>query len=304
MLVPRLALLLAGLVGVGAGLGIGGRGWIGTGLTLLLITLLLPALSDAGGPPRRGRSLGRRGTHRRRARHRRAGHQRPGAVAPRQPRHCGPRPQPEGHRIMTNADAEGLGLENPRGDDTPARGDTPVARRLQAGRRAAPPLERPRCGRTAHRPPGGEAVRSAEEPKEPADGTAVPFRPGFLLVLGALVLAVLWAGGLFSAPDAVGRVAVDPLPDRGRRRDLRVGRRARVHGPRARSSPSSSSSPPSDRPSAAAAPRPDGRRARPGDLPPPADPRPDGRPPRPRGRRRPGARGPEGRARRPRAACS
>jgi hypothetical protein len=49
VLVPRLALLLAGLVGVGAGLGIGGRGWVGTGLTLLLITLLLPALSELVG---------------------------------------------------------------------------------------------------------------------------------------------------------------------------------------------------------------------------------------------------------------
>lgn len=48
-LVPNLALLLAGLLGVLIGLGAGGRGWVGTGLTLLLIVLLLPALSDLAG---------------------------------------------------------------------------------------------------------------------------------------------------------------------------------------------------------------------------------------------------------------
>ncbi len=44
-IVPNLALLLAGLVGVLAGLGAGGRGWVGTGMTLLLVVLLLPAVA-------------------------------------------------------------------------------------------------------------------------------------------------------------------------------------------------------------------------------------------------------------------
>mgnify|MGYP001827426783 CR=1 FL=1 len=52
----------------------------------------------------------------------------------------------------------------------------------------------------AAKPPSRRAARrkaAAPTPKEPASGLPFPFRSGFLLVLGALVLAVLWAGGLF-----------------------------------------------------------------------------------------------------------
>lgn len=46
VLLPRLVLLAAGFLGVLLGLGAGGRRWAGTGLTLLLVFLLLPSLAD------------------------------------------------------------------------------------------------------------------------------------------------------------------------------------------------------------------------------------------------------------------
>jgi len=105
---------------------------------------------------------------------------------------------------MMNADAEGFDLANQdgrnKGDATPAEGTPfPSAPKPGGG------LHHPTAPRgAAARPAGRKAARRPAPSQEAPVATAgLPFlfRPGFLLVLGALVLAVLWSGGLFSGPD-------------------------------------------------------------------------------------------------------
>lgn len=96
----------------------------------------------------------------------------------------------EGFDLDTQHDGKAGGSASPAAPaPTPARGpEHPVERRGAAARPAA---------RRAARGPAPTAESTA-----PSHGLPFLFRPGFLLVLGALVLAVLWAGGLFSGPDA------------------------------------------------------------------------------------------------------
>ena len=186
-----------------AGLGVGGRGWVGTGLTLLLVTLLLPALSDLVG--RLGEDDPWGDVGRIVAEHGTAALVTSGLalVAPGQPRRRGSRPQPEGHRIDDERRRRRLRPREPGGgDDTPAEG-TPFPAGSKPGGGLHHPTGESARPRTPGRPPdGAPRPLRPEAPKEPATGLPFPFRPGFLLVLGALVLARAVGGGLFSGPAA------------------------------------------------------------------------------------------------------
>ena len=104
-----------------------------------------------------------------------------------------------------NADDDGFNLENQDGGTadrvTPVEGQPAAQAEARGhglhrpdGRRGA--AARPAARRGTHR------SAPAREPAQAATDLPFLFRPGFLLVLGALVLAVLWAGGLFSGPAA------------------------------------------------------------------------------------------------------